>query len=120
MAGKAGSAEGCTISQLSPEMVEELSGFFRLLCEPARLRLMCEIRNGSNDVATLMERTCFSQSHLSRQLGQLQKAGLVQVERDGNRSLYTATDPVVEAICQLAQERLMTHLRRRIDNLGAA
>ena len=70
MAGKTGSAEGCTISQLSPEMVEELSGFFRLLGEPARLRLMCEIRNGSNDVATLMERTGFSQSHLSRQLGQ--------------------------------------------------
>jgi len=120
MTGDAKGAGGCAMHQLSPEMIEELSGFFRLLGEPARLRLMCEIRNGCSDVATLIDRTGFSQSHLSRQLGQLQKAGLVQVERDGTRSLYTATDPVVEAICQLAQERLMNHLRQRLDNLNAA
>ena len=104
--------------QLSPDMIDELSSFFRLLGEPARLRLMCEIRNGASDVATLMERTGFSQSHLSRQLGQLTKAGLVAVEKDGNRAVYTATDPVVEAICQMAHERLTRQLQERLDSLA--
>ena len=116
---KISSAKGdCAIGKLSPEMIEELSGFFRLLGEPARLRLMCEIRNGARDVATLMERTGFSQSHLSRQLGQLTKAGLVTVEKDGNRALYAATDPVVEAICQMAHERLTLQLRQRLNTLA--
>lgn len=110
----------CGISQLSPEMIEELSDFFRLPGEPARLRLMCEIRNGARDVATLMERTGFSQSHLSRQLGHLTKAGLVQMEKDGTRALYSASDPVVDAICQMAHERLTRQMRDRLQTLAGA
>ncbi|MEB3158433.1 MAG: metalloregulator ArsR/SmtB family transcription factor [Synechococcus sp.] len=98
-------------------MIDELSGFFRLLGEPSRLRLMCEIRNGSRDVATLMERTGFSQSHLSRQLSQLTQAGLVTMEKAGNRAFYAANDPVVEAICQMAHERLTRQLRQRLETL---
>ena len=105
------------VSTFSLEIIEELSGFFRLLSEPARLRLICEIRNGANDVATLIERTGFSQSHLSRQLGQLTKAGLVQMEKDGTRALYSATDPIVDSICQMAHERLTRQLNDRLQTL---
>ena len=118
MAAQPATVGGCSMHQLSPDMIDELSSFFRLLGEPARLRLMCEIRNGASDVATLMERTGFSQSHLSRQLGQLTKAGLVAVEKDGNRALYSANDPVVEAICQMAHERLTHQLRQRLETLA--
>jgi DNA-binding IclR family transcriptional regulator len=38
------------------------------------------------DVAALIEAPGFSQSPISRQLGQLQRAGLVRCERDGVRT----------------------------------
>ena len=61
----------------SPQLLEEYCQFFRLLSEPARLQLICQLRAGPMDVAALIGATGFSQSHISRQLGQLQRAGLV-------------------------------------------
>lgn len=102
----------------SPQLLEELSRFFRLLSEPARLELLCQLRQGgAMDVATLMQITGFSQSHISRQLGQLQRAGLVRCERDGNRLLYEVDDPVVEELCELVQTRLRQRLEEQLDRL---
>ena len=56
----------------SPQLLEEYCQFFRLLSEPARLQLLCQLRAGPMDVAALIEATGFSQSHISSQLGQLQ------------------------------------------------
>ena len=69
----------------SPQLLEEYSQFFRPLSKPARLQLLCQLRQGPTDVAALIEATGFSRSHISRQLGQLQRAGLVRCERDGAR-----------------------------------
>ncbi|MEY4840985.1 MAG: hypothetical protein RLZZ374_1893 [Cyanobacteriota bacterium] len=64
-------------SMPSPQLLEEYSQFFRLLSEPARLQLLCLLAQEPLDGASLIEATGFSQSHVSRQLGQLQRAGLV-------------------------------------------
>lgn len=53
----------------SPKLLEELSRFFRVLSEPARLAFLCQLRDESLDVATLIERTGFSQSHLMSPAG---------------------------------------------------
>ena len=42
------------------------------------LQLLCHLKQGPMDLASLMEGTGFSQSLSSRQLGQLQRYGLVQ------------------------------------------
>lgn len=55
----------------SPQLLEAYSQFFRLLSEPARLQLLCLLRQGPLDVGSLIETTGFSQSHISRQLDQL-------------------------------------------------
>ncbi|QEY31310.1 transcriptional regulator [Synechococcus sp. RSCCF101] len=102
----------------NPRLLEELSQFFRLLSEPARLALLCALREEALDVSSLIERTGFSQSHLSRQLGQLQKAGLVSVQRDGNRFLYRADDPLIEDLCNLVQGRLRDRLQSQLDQMA--
>lgn len=98
----------------SPQVLEELSHFFRLLSEPARLQLLCELKQGPCDVATLMDHTGFSQSHISRQLGQLQRAGLVSCERDGVRLIYKADDDLVDDLCDLVQSRLRQRLEKQL------
>ncbi|MCS5693448.1 metalloregulator ArsR/SmtB family transcription factor [Cyanobium sp. FGCU-6] len=104
----------------SPELLEEYSQFFRLLSEPARLLLLCHLRQGPTDVASLIEATGFSQSHISRQLGQLQRAGLVTCERDGVRMIYRADDPLVADLCSLVQTRLKQRLEAQLRQLQAA
>ena len=105
-------------SMPSPQLLEELSGFFRLLSEPARLQLLCQLKHGgAMDVASLIEATGFSQSHISRQLGQLQREGLVSCERDGTRLIYAVADPLVEDLCNLVQRRLKQRLEQQLKQL---
>ena len=104
----------------SPQLLAEYSQFFRLLSEPARLQLLCLLKQGPRDVAALIEATGFSQSHISRQLGQLQRAGLVRCERDGVRLIYEAEGELVEALCALVQTRLRQGLEARLQELAGA
>jgi DNA-binding transcriptional ArsR family regulator len=69
------------------------------------------------DVATLIDATGFSQSHISRQLGQLQRAGLVSCERDGVRMIYAVADPLVDELCNLVQRRLKQRLEQQLQQL---
>jgi DNA-binding transcriptional ArsR family regulator len=102
----------------SPELLEEFSQFFRLLSEPARLRLLCQLKQGPMDVASLMQATGFSQSHISRQLGQLLKAGLVSCEREGVRLIYRADDQLVLDLCALVQNRLRQRLESQLQHFA--
>ena len=102
------------------EQLAEISRFFRLLSEPARLQLLCELRDSPSDVQTLMERTGFSQSHISRQLSQLSQARLVRSERQGQRLIFHADDPLVDALCALVSQRLRQTLEARLQTLAPA
>ena len=101
-----------------PEQLAEISRFFRLLSEPARLQLLCELRDSPSDVQTLMERTGFSQSHISRQLSQLSQARLVRSERQGQRLIFHADDPLVDDLCALVSQRLRQTLEARLQTLA--
>jgi DNA-binding transcriptional ArsR family regulator len=107
-------------SMPSPQLLEEYSQFFRLLSEPARLQLLCQLKQGPMDVAALIEATGFSQSHISRQLGQLQRAGLVRCERDGVRTIWTAEGELVNDLCTLVQTRLKQRLEDQLSQLQSA
>ncbi|WP_172820816.1 helix-turn-helix transcriptional regulator [Cyanobium sp. NIES-981] len=104
----------------SPQLLEEYCHFFRILSEPARLQLLCQLKQGPLDVAALIEATGFSQSHISRQLGQLQRAGLVRCERDGVRTIWHADSELVDDLCTLVQTRLRQRLEAQLQQLGAA
>jgi DNA-binding transcriptional ArsR family regulator len=111
---------GASGSMPSPQLLEEFSQFFRLLSEPARLQLLCHLKQGPTDVATLIDLTGFSQSHISRQLGQLQRAGLVRCERDGARTIWQAEGDLVDELCHLVQGRLRQRLEARLQQFEAA
>ena len=102
----------------SLQLLEEDCQFLRLLSEPARLQLLCLLRQGAMDVASLITATGFSPSHISRQLGQLQRAALVRCERDGVRTIRHADGDLVEDLCALVQNRLRQRLEHQLQQLG--
>ncbi|WP_415398648.1 ArsR/SmtB family transcription factor [Synechococcus sp. W4D4] len=111
---------GASGAMPSQGLLEEFSQFFRLLSEPARLQLLCHLKLGPTDVASLIEATGFSQSHISRQLGQLQRAGLVRCEREGTRTIWQADGDLVDDLCSLVQNRLRQRLQAQLDQLQSA
>ena len=81
-------------------------------------RLLRLLRQGPMDVASLIEATGFSQSHISRQLGQLHRAGLVRCERDGVRLTCHAESAWVDDLCHLVQNRLRQRLESQPQTLA--
>ena len=64
-----------------------------------------------------MDKTGFSQSHISRQLSQLSQAGMVRSERQGQRLIFHADDPLVDDLCLLVSQRLRQTLEAKLETL---
>jgi DNA-binding transcriptional ArsR family regulator len=97
-----------------PEPVAELiAQRFRVIGEPMRIRLLDTLRNGPATVSELRDALRTTQQNVSKHLGVLQQAGIVQREKRGNHALYSIADESVFDLC----EQVCGGLRRRIAEL---
>ena len=93
---------------------------FRALAEVPRLRLLLVLRDGPRSVSELVERLGLGQAVVSKHLGVLKTAGLVDSTREGNRVIYRIADERVFDMCALvcdgvarrlqAQQELLTEM----------
>ena len=77
--------------------------------------LIGELRSSLSDLLKLIEKTVLSQSHISRQLSQLSQAYLVRSERQGQRVIVHADDPLVDNLCSLVSQRLRQTLEDKLE-----
>ena len=85
-----------------PEMLSNLSGFFKVLADPTRLRILTELMGNSLCVMHISERVGMSQSAVSHQLAILRKADLVRVTRKGKSLIYAISDEHVRLMLDMA------------------
>jgi DNA-binding transcriptional ArsR family regulator len=71
--------------------LKEISRFFRLLAEPTRLQLLCQLRHG-----------------------------LMDTEGNGMRLLHDAEGEMVDDLCLLVQTRLRQRLEAQLQHLAVA
>lgn len=103
------------LPQPLPEpLVELVARRFRVIGEPMRIRLLDHLRQGEASVQELTESTGASQQNVSKHLGVLHGAGILDRRKDGNRVLYTIADESVLAVC----ESVCGGLRRQLDELN--
>jgi len=81
----------------------EAANVFALLSDPTRLHLVWTLAKGEADVNTLTEASGAARPAVSQHLAKLRLSGLVQVRKQGRRSVYALHDGhlrrlVVEAI----------------------
>jgi DNA-binding transcriptional ArsR family regulator len=97
---------------VDPELLQTLA-------DPTRLRLVEALRGGERAVGELVAGAGIAQSGVSRHLGLLLEAGVVQVRRDGQRRLYSLRPEPFQAL-----DAWLTGYRSlwdgRLDRLGAA
>jgi ubiquinone/menaquinone biosynthesis C-methylase UbiE len=68
--------------------------WLRLLSDPARIRTLRLVSREELSVAELQEILGMGQSRISMQLSQLKQAGLVELRRSGQKSLYRLATPM--------------------------
>lgn len=71
-----------------PEMFDDAVDLMRALASGPRLRIMCSLLDGPQNVTEICERLAMSQSGVSQHLGRLRTQGLVVSERHGQFVQY--------------------------------
>jgi len=83
--------------ELLPKIVERLAA----LADETRIRLLMRLRQGEANVSTLMTDLGVAQASVSKHLGVLKQAGLVEVRRQGVQAFYRIRDESIFAMCDL-------------------
>ncbi len=76
-------------------------GVLKLLANPERLLLLCQLSQGEMCVSDLEQTLGIHQPTLSQQLGVLRGDGVVQTRREGKNIFYSVADPAILEIITL-------------------
>jgi ArsR family transcriptional regulator len=87
---------------------------FNALSDPVRLEILEFLRGGERCVCEIVPHVGTIQPLVSRHLKILKDCGLVKHRKDGNRRLYSITDPVIFKIIDSVNVDLMTVLSKLI------
>jgi DNA-binding transcriptional ArsR family regulator len=98
---------------LTTEMLTLVAERLRALAEPARLRILNELRSGERTVSELVDSTGLGQANVSKHLQLLLADGFVGRRKDGLYSRYRIADEDVFQICEIMCGRLEVEARRR-------
>lgn len=91
---------------LSPEALELVAERFRVLAEPARLRILQLLRAGEKNVTQLTEELQTTQPNVSKHLRLLQDAGFVGRRQAGNTVYCFIADDTVFQLCDVVCAKL--------------
>ena len=78
--------------------------FFKALSHPLRIRILDELRKGEAGVNVLSTRLDVEQSSLSQQLSILRTRNLVVTRKEGLNVLYSASDPEIYRLLDIAKK----------------
>lgn len=105
---------------LSAEILELIADRFRVLAEPARLRILNTLMQGERTVSELVEDTGLNQANVSKHLGLLRSTGFVERRKEGLYAFYDIADPSVEVLCDVMCGRLEAQAEEQNALLGVS
>ena len=77
-----------------------VAGYFAMLAEPTRLKVMHAICECERTVNQIVGDTGIAQSNVSRHLGFMYRHGVVERRRDGNKVYYRVCDETMPELCR--------------------
>ena len=99
-------------------LIEAISGRFRLLGEPLRLKLLAALAGSEKSVNELVEITGAGQPNVSKHLAALAQGGLVGRRKSGSAVLYSITDPFVLRLCDVVCAGVQEGISRQAQAFG--
>lgn len=86
---------------VQPEMIPRVVERLRALADENRIRLLLRLKQSSANVTTLVQELGIAQASVSKHLGVLRQAGLVEVERRGAQAVYRVRDESIFKLCSI-------------------
>ncbi|NNL17324.1 MAG: winged helix-turn-helix transcriptional regulator [Boseongicola sp.] len=79
----------------------DAASYLRVLSNPARLLLVCQLVDGPKRVGELENALDLGQAYVSQQLARLRSEGLVSATKEGRIVTYALADERLEALVQV-------------------
>ena len=102
--------DGHAMSELD-SLLEQVSGYFAVLSEPTRLKIIHALCNGEKSVNDIVEEVDSTQSNISRHLNLMYRAGVLQRRKEGTLVLYQVKEPTVVELCRT----VCVHVAAKLD-----
>lgn len=102
----------------SRPLSEVKAELFKALAHPARVRVLEVLSDGPHAVSEMQPLVGIESSHLSQQLGQLRRAGVVSSRKEGSTVVYSLRDPLVAELLSVARRLLLVTLGGTSDLLS--
>lgn len=103
--------------ELERPQLEKVARLFGVLSEPTRLAILQKLRSGPLPVKDLVEALQAKQANVSKQLGILYDAGLVERRRDAGMVLYSIREPMIFELCHLVCDKLRRDAEAQVESL---
>lgn len=89
------------------ELIDSLSGIFKVMADPTRLKILYALMRGTCNVSKLVELLGMSQSSISHQLILLKQEGLIRSKKEGRKVFYSLDDDHVETLFTMGYTHAM-------------
>ena len=103
---------------LDAAQLRAVAHLFGVLRECSRLQILQALQAGPAGVGELVEQSGLKQANVSKQLGILLSAGVVDRRQDGNRAVYSIKLPMVFELCDLVCRGIADQAAERAAALG--
>jgi DNA-binding transcriptional ArsR family regulator len=112
----------CLLVTLSPDTLQLVADFFKVLSESSRLQIVCCLKTGEKNVSEIIEATGLGQANVSKHLKILAQAGIVHRQQQGVCVYYKIANAFVFELCELVCDSLSVQIQQqseKIAHLGA-
>jgi DNA-binding transcriptional ArsR family regulator len=96
------------------ELSKARAKVFSALSDPLRVEIMEALRRGERCACEVVPRAEVAQPLVSRHLRILKSGGLVKDRKEGNKRMYSVTNPEVYGVIDAVTPELVDALTRRI------
>jgi DNA-binding transcriptional ArsR family regulator len=113
-------AGGLPRAPLSDRARELMAVRFRALGEPMRLKILERLFRSPASVGEILDTVGGTQANVSKHLAILRAGRLVSGRKDGNRTVYSISDPALERLCAVVCEAVSREARAEAKAVAGA
>ncbi len=96
------------------EMLDAISGRFKLLSEPMRLKILRTLCEKEHTVQEIVTEINASQANISKHLALMYESGIVGRRKEGLKSYYRIIDESVIYACYLSSKGVVENLQSQL------
>ncbi|HEY5895933.1 MAG TPA: metalloregulator ArsR/SmtB family transcription factor [Burkholderiales bacterium] len=92
---------------------QAVAGYFGVLSEPTRLKIMHALCQGEKTVSQIVAETAGTQTNISRHLGVMYRHRVLKRRKEGTQVVYSVADPTMVELCRSVCNRIASTIEEQ-------